>query len=91
MAIDEKALGENHPDVATDMNNLAELYRAQGKYAQAEPLYKRSLKIGRKALGPEHLQVATVFENMAELFKKFGKEDEAKKLEARARRIRSKR
>ena len=39
------------------LNNLAELYRAQGHYAEAEPLYKRSLAIWEKALGPEHPDV----------------------------------
>ncbi|MEM9804018.1 MAG: tetratricopeptide repeat protein, partial [Cyanobacteria bacterium P01_D01_bin.56] len=29
------ALGERHPDVATGLNNLAELYRDQGRYAEA--------------------------------------------------------
>ena len=38
----------------------AELYRAQGRYAEAEPLYKRSLAIREKALGPDHPDVATV-------------------------------
>jgi hypothetical protein len=32
---------EEHPEVATRLNNLAGLYRAQGQYAQAELLYKR--------------------------------------------------
>jgi tetratricopeptide (TPR) repeat protein len=58
MAIREKALGPDHPDVAASLNNLAELYRAQGQYAQAEPLYKRSLAIVEKALGPDHPNVA---------------------------------
>ena len=43
----------NHPDVAQSLNNLATLYQAQGKYAKAEPLFKRSLAIWEKALGPE--------------------------------------
>jgi tetratricopeptide (TPR) repeat protein len=67
------------------------LYKAQGKYAEAEPLHKRALKIREKALGPEHPEVAAVCENMAELCRQIGKEDEAKKFEARARKIRSKR
>ena len=37
----EKALGPDHPEVATGLNNLALLYQAQGRYADAEPLYKR--------------------------------------------------
>ncbi len=65
--------------------------RAQGKYAEAEPLYKRALKIREKALGKNHPHVATVCENMAELYKKIGKESKAEKLEERARKIRSKR
>ena len=51
LAIREKALGKDHPDVATSLNNLAALYHNQGKYAEAEPLYQRSLAIWEKALG----------------------------------------
>ncbi|MCC5637462.1 tetratricopeptide repeat protein, partial [Nostoc sp. CHAB 5844] len=29
----------DHPDVALSLNNLAELYRSQGRYSEAEPLY----------------------------------------------------
>ena len=45
LAIDENALGADHPDVAIDLNNLALLYHTQGKYAEAEPLYQRALAI----------------------------------------------
>ncbi len=41
--------------VATNLNNLAELYRAQGRYAEGEALQKRALAIREKALGPEQL------------------------------------
>ena len=47
----KKALGSDHPDVGTSLNNLAALYQAQGRYSEAEPLYKRSLTIYEKALG----------------------------------------
>ncbi|MCZ6847192.1 MAG: tetratricopeptide repeat protein, partial [Alphaproteobacteria bacterium] len=33
--------------------SLAALYQVQGRYAEAEPLYKRALAIYEKALGPE--------------------------------------
>ncbi len=84
-----KALGPDHPDVATTLNNLAVLHEAQGKYAAAEPLYKRALAIEVNALGPAHPTLATTLENMAELYKKTGRLDEAKRLEARAKAIRS--
>ena len=63
LAIREKALGPEHPDVAVSLNNLAVVYRAQAKYAEAEPLHKRALAIREKALGPDHLDVAISLEN----------------------------
>ena len=38
LSIREKTLGPEHPDAATSLNNLAELYSAMGKYATAELL-----------------------------------------------------
>ena len=37
----------------------------QGRYAEAEPLYRRSLAILEKALGPEHPDVGTALNNLA--------------------------
>jgi hypothetical protein len=34
----------NHPDVAGNLNNLAELYKAQGRYEEAEPLKDGEMK-----------------------------------------------
>lgn len=48
-----KLVGSIHPCVATSINNLALIYVAQGQYAEAEPLIKRSLAIYGKALGPD--------------------------------------
>jgi tetratricopeptide (TPR) repeat protein len=39
LAIDEAVYGPDHPDVATDLNNLALLLQDQGDYAAARPLY----------------------------------------------------
>ena len=85
----EKAVGPDHPSVATSLNNLALLYNTQGRYAQAEPLYKRALAIWEKALGPDHPDVATSLENMAELYRKIGRAKEAESLATRAARIRA--
>jgi tetratricopeptide (TPR) repeat protein len=59
LQIRETALGPDHPDVATSLNNLAALYRAQGNYGAAEPLFQRALRILETALGPDHPDVAT--------------------------------
>src|SRR5262249_32289298 len=65
LAIYEKALGLEHPNVAMLLNNLAELYRAQGRYAEAQSLNKRSLAIQENALGPQHPDVAMLLNNLA--------------------------
>ncbi len=75
---------------APSLNNLAALYQAQGNYAEAEPLYRRSLAIMEKALGPEHPNVATNLENYAALLRETGRADEAAEMEARAKAIRAK-
>jgi len=76
--------------VALGLSNLADHYRIQGKYAEAEPLYKRALTINEKALGPEHPEVAQSLENYSALLHKTGRSDEATTLEARAKAIRAK-
>ena len=76
--------------MAHSLNNLARLYQAQGKYADAEPLHKRALAIWESALGPEHPNVAKGLENYASLRRKMGLSAEAARLEAQARAIRAK-
>ena len=80
LAILEKALGPDHPDVATSLNNLATLYRNQGRYVEAETLFVRSLAIREKALGPDHPDVAGSLNSLAELYRNQGKYDEAEPL-----------
>jgi CHAT domain-containing protein/tetratricopeptide (TPR) repeat protein len=73
LAIREKALGTDHPDVAQSLNSLANLYFNQSRYADAEPLYQRSLAIYEKALGPGHPEVANSLNNLAELYRSQGR------------------
>ena len=83
----EKALGPDHPDVATALNNLAELYREQGRYAEAAPLYKRSLAIYEKGLGPDHPACRSrPLNNLAQLYLEQGRYAEAEPLYKRASR-----
>ena len=90
LGIREKVLGPEHPEVATSLNNRAELYYAQGKYSEAEPLHQRALGILEKALGPEHPNVASSLNNLAELYRAQGKYSEAEPLYQRALGIREK-
>ena len=54
LAIRETALGESHPDVAATLNNLATVYKKQGRLGAAQPLYERALAGWEKVLGPDH-------------------------------------
>ena len=48
--ITEKALGPDHPDTATSLNNLAQLHVNQGAYAKAEPLLRYGIGIQSRFL-----------------------------------------
>jgi CHAT domain-containing protein/tetratricopeptide (TPR) repeat protein len=63
----EKTLGASHPDFASALSNLAKLYREQGRYSDAEPLFKRSLAIREQVLGLDHLDVAYSLNDLAGL------------------------
>jgi hypothetical protein len=43
LAIRERALGADHPDVAAFLNNLAMLYRNQGRYSEALQIVQRTI------------------------------------------------
>jgi len=83
-------MGAEHPDTATSLNNLAELYRYQGKYEQAEPLYLRALSIFEQRLGAEHPYTAEVLHGLAELYQQQGKYEQAEPLYQRALTVREK-
>ena len=46
--------GPGDARLVTSLAGLADLYRAQGDYPKAEPLYQRALAIGERTLGPDH-------------------------------------
>ena len=72
--------GGSDPRLATSLNNMAQLYGAQGRYAEAEPLHRRSLAIREKTLGPDHPDVGTSLNNLAELYRAQGRYAEAEPL-----------
>ncbi len=58
LAIGEENVGPDHPEVATDLNNLAQLLKATNRLGEAEPLICRALSIDEKSFGPDHPNVA---------------------------------
>ena len=80
----------SHPRVASTLNNLAIVYKNQGRYGDAIPLYQRALAINEKALGTSHPQVAGVLGNLASAYKRQGRYGDAIPLYQRALAIREK-
>ncbi|NES78539.1 MULTISPECIES: tetratricopeptide repeat protein [unclassified Okeania] len=84
LAINEKALGTDHPDIEDSLNNLAALYYSQGKYTKAEPILQRVLTINEKALGTDHPHIVHSLYNLAQIYSEQGRYAEAELLLERA-------
>lgn len=78
----ERRLGKKHFDVGIVANNMAMLYHAWGKYAEAEPFYRQALDIKEGILGKTHPDVAVILGNYRDLLTVLKRDDEARKLDA---------
>jgi class 3 adenylate cyclase/Tfp pilus assembly protein PilF len=88
LAIQEKVLGPEHPDLAKSLSNLAIAFWHQGHYAESESHTARSLAILEKALGPEHPRVAGALNDLAVVCQEQARHVEAESLHTRALAIR---
>jgi tetratricopeptide (TPR) repeat protein len=80
LELSQRLLGEEHPDVAHSLNNLALLYYYQGRYSEAEPLLVQTLALRKRLLGEEHPDVAHSLNNLAALYNSQGRYSEAEPL-----------
>jgi tetratricopeptide (TPR) repeat protein len=69
-------------DSASGLINLASLYEDQGKYGEAEPLYRRALAIREQQLGPQHPDTLATRGNYTALLRAMGRDREAARLQA---------
>ena len=84
LAIDEASYGKDHPDVAIDLNNLAQLLQATNRLGEAEPLMRRALAIDEASYGTDHPNVAIRLNNLAMLLQATNRLGEAEPLMRRA-------
>jgi len=85
LAITEKALGKDHPDVAKILDELAELLGLfKGDMHEAIPLLERALAIREKALGKDHPSVANSLNHLAEFYGFQGEDEKAEMMFLRA-------
>ena len=75
LAIYEKTLGPEHPEVAKDLVNLGNAFCDQDQHAEAVPLYLRALAIDQAALGDEHPEVAMDLSNLGIVYRVQGRPD----------------
>jgi tetratricopeptide (TPR) repeat protein len=88
LSITEGVEGPDHLNIAIVSNNLAILYYKEGKYTQAEPLFKRAISIWEE-LSPKSPYFARSLIAYAALLRKTNREAEAAAKETRALEIMS--
>lgn len=76
----EARSGKNSPAAATVLSAIANLHYDQRRFAEAEPLHRRSLAIRESQLGAEHPSVAIALYNLANLLRRLGRHAEAEPL-----------
>jgi tetratricopeptide (TPR) repeat protein len=88
LKIEADALGPDHPNVATDNNDIGWALSGLGRAAEALPYHERALRIREAALGPDHSDVAADLNYVGQALLALGRAAEALPLQQRALRIR---
>jgi tetratricopeptide (TPR) repeat protein len=80
-AIQERVYAQQeHPDLATTINNLGMAYRTMGQLDKAEPLFEESLARRRRILPPNHPHLAGSLNNLGLIEEERGRLQEAAQL-----------
>jgi len=80
-------IGAHDPKVAISCVNLANCLRQQGRFADAEVLYKQAIVVKERAFGPLHKELIPVLENYAKMLRAAGRSAEADKMDHKAKAI----
>ena len=80
VAIQRKALGERHNEVAAVLNNMAGVFLGQGNHEQSLKLFEEVLQIRRENGGNKQPLVAAALHNMAVVYRAQNNTNEALKL-----------
>uniref|UniRef100_A0A6B2KWH3 Uncharacterized protein n=1 Tax=Arcella intermedia TaxID=1963864 RepID=A0A6B2KWH3_9EUKA len=80
----EDGVPHTHHKIGIYLVNLADAYRKQAQYMQAEETYKKAIAILEQTLGPDHFEVADALNSRAMVLKKKTFYDEAEPLYLRA-------
>lgn len=75
LAIDEAALEPGHPELVRTLATLADLHGRNGRYAEAEPLFRRLIELRDE--GAPYGQWDETLANWARLLRETGRDEEA--------------
>jgi tetratricopeptide (TPR) repeat protein len=89
LAIYEKSFGKEAIQDANALEGLADLYRHSKRFAEAIPLYMRTIRI-REKISPDHPDLADTINGLADCYRKTGKNADAVPLYTRVLDIRQK-
>ncbi len=67
-------------EVAMSLDNLAQLYQRQGRYLEADPMYRKAIELYQKRLGREHKLVGQAIKNLSALYDSRGQTLDVKAL-----------
>ncbi|MFN0037631.1 MAG: tetratricopeptide repeat protein [Saprospiraceae bacterium] len=90
VAIWEKVLSSEHPDLASSYNNLALTYGALGEHQKALEYNQKDLSICEKVLPPEHPDLAQSYNSLAGTYGDLGEHQKSLEFHQKALSIREK-
>jgi len=80
MSIRKKLIGSEHPDLANSYCVLGYVLVRQGRFPEAEEMFRAVLALQRKSLGNEHPDTAITVSSLATVLREEGKLSEAERL-----------
>lgn len=70
-------LGLEYPSTLRTLNNLAGVLRKQGKYEQAEEMYRQTFELQKRVLGLQHPKTLASMNDLAIMLSEQGKDEQA--------------
>ena len=77
VALARANFGADDARTLTSIHNLARLYRDQGRYGEAEPLFQEVIAGRRGTLGPQHPDTIRGLMDLVDQYRAEGRDDEA--------------
>ena len=76
----QQVYGNDHPDLAVNLELLGRLYFRQGQWTEAEDCYRKALELKERFLGPLHRETICTLGSLAEVLRGADRSDESRAL-----------